>query len=448
MRKFTAFLFSFSGFIIAAVLFVGGSVVAAAAFPYATGGTGTTTPNIGQLVWWGSTNQKGVGTTTVSCGSGASCTSFTVIGNSPVTITSSGVNNFLGTTSPWTIGNLAMVFSNSSVTSVGTSTHVAGTGINIGNASTAYVIGAQPTFALKNWLSTSTAETAGGLAYWTSTNGTPASLGTVATNTVSCSSGVSCTSFNALASGAISITNSGVTSLVAGTGITVSGATGAVTVAQKNYISTSTADTANQVLYWNTTNATPAGITSNSGLTFDGTKLTFNYSSSTLFSSFISASSTALSVGSTFIAPVSASTTLTTTGTMGINTATGSSSIRYYDGTNDVMLPDITDVAFSYINYPTSGTGTSTFIIKGGPRGRVFVNASCASAGAGTANAQLGSGTASTTMIVASAAGTNNTTLSSNNVFQAFQDVQIAIGTFSSTGTTTVSCSYGKRVLY
>jgi hypothetical protein len=43
-------------------------------------------------------------------------------------------------------------------------------------------------------IATSSAETAGQLAYWTTTNGTPARLSTVATGTLTCSSGISCTS--------------------------------------------------------------------------------------------------------------------------------------------------------------------------------------------------------------------------------------------------------------
>lgn len=58
-------------------------------FPYPTGGTGTTTPNIGQLVWWGRTNQSGVATTSVTCSGATSCTPFVAIGSSPITITSS-----------------------------------------------------------------------------------------------------------------------------------------------------------------------------------------------------------------------------------------------------------------------------------------------------------------------------------------------------------------------
>lgn len=54
----------------------------------------------------------------------------------------------LSTTSPWTIGNLAYVNSNSSVTSISTSSLIQSTGINIANGTTAYVVGAQPTFTI------------------------------------------------------------------------------------------------------------------------------------------------------------------------------------------------------------------------------------------------------------------------------------------------------------
>lgn len=65
-----------------------------------------------------------VATTTVDCAGTASCSQFVVIGNTPVTITGAGSASGLGTTSPWTVGQLAMVSSNGSVTSISTSTLV------------------------------------------------------------------------------------------------------------------------------------------------------------------------------------------------------------------------------------------------------------------------------------------------------------------------------------
>ena len=98
------------------------------------GGTGTTTAPAGWLIYGGGGSAyQAVSTTTASCSGSASCTPFTVIGSSPVTISASGGSGGSG--------NVA----------------------------------------------TSSQETAGYLPYWTSTNGTPATLGKVATTTLTLS---------------------------------------------------------------------------------------------------------------------------------------------------------------------------------------------------------------------------------------------------------------------
>jgi hypothetical protein len=55
-------------------------------------------------------------------------------------------------------------------------------------------------------VSTSTGETAGNLAYWTSTNATPALLGKVATSSKTCTAPLSCTGFDVVGSGSGAIT--------------------------------------------------------------------------------------------------------------------------------------------------------------------------------------------------------------------------------------------------
>lgn len=102
---------------------------------FSFGGLGTSTPAVqGNIPYFSGVNTfANVATTTASCSGTTSCSAFTVIGNSPITISSSG--------------------------------------------STVVIP-----------VSTSTNETAGFLAYWTSTNGTPALLGKVATSTLTASS--------------------------------------------------------------------------------------------------------------------------------------------------------------------------------------------------------------------------------------------------------------------
>ncbi len=102
------------------------------------GGTGRGTLSSGQLLYGAGTNPvSSVATTSVTCSGSTTCTSFTAIGGSPITISSTGGSGGSGT------------------------------------------------------VSTSTAETAGQLSYWTSTSATPALLGKIATTTLTASSPLS-----------------------------------------------------------------------------------------------------------------------------------------------------------------------------------------------------------------------------------------------------------------
>src|SRR6185295_18922407 len=94
------------------------------------GGTGTTSAPISQLLYGGADGTyQSVATTSVTCTGSATCSQFTVIGTSPISISASGA---------------------SSAGSVATSAH----------------------------------EIAGNLSYWTSNSGTPATLGQVATTSL------------------------------------------------------------------------------------------------------------------------------------------------------------------------------------------------------------------------------------------------------------------------
>lgn len=76
-------------------------------------------------------------------------------------------------------------------------------------------------------IATSTAENSGQLAFWTTTSGTPAKLSSVATSSETCSSPLSCTSFNIIGSGgAISLNTIGIAN--GGTATTTGGVTNGV----------------------------------------------------------------------------------------------------------------------------------------------------------------------------------------------------------------------------
>lgn len=64
---------------------------------------------------------------------------------------------------------------------------------------------AWPSVSGSSPVSTSTNETAGNLAYWTTTSGTPALLGKVATTSVTCTGGTTCTGFTAIGASPITI---------------------------------------------------------------------------------------------------------------------------------------------------------------------------------------------------------------------------------------------------
>lgn len=299
------------------VVLLGSFAVAEAAqsvFSVQQGGTGAQTFTSSNLLYGAGTNPiKSVATTSAACSGTVSCAGFTVIGTSPITITGAAAGSFpfsadtnygqvvYSTSTPtlWfksgffasstsqiqqasttlisavTASTTNLVVSSaggagtrcaqfavdgtisatSAACNTGTVTQIiAGLGLNGGTITTT------GTVSLISYIATSTGETQGNLAYWTTTNGTPAKLSTVATSTASCTGGVSCTSFSVIAPGAISITNSGVTSLVAGNGISISGSTGAVTVNQTSYVATSTGETAGNLAYYTSTNGTPASI--------------------------------------------------------------------------------------------------------------------------------------------------------------------------------------------
>lgn len=149
MRTFFKILFG--------ILLGGALSVSAATILFPTGGgTGVgTLPTNKLIVGNGVGPVYSAGTTTASCSGSAACTAFTILGTSPVTITASGGGGS-GT--------------------VGTSTN----------------------------------ETQGFLPYWTTTSGTPALLGKVATGTETCSTGASCSAFTIVGTGG-AITVSGLT---------------------------------------------------------------------------------------------------------------------------------------------------------------------------------------------------------------------------------------------
>lgn len=196
---------------------------------------------------------------------------------------------------------------------------------------------------------------------------------------------------------------------------------------------TTTLGVTNGILYNNGTNWT------------NGSVLTWNAATSLLTAT--NASTTNLTASTLLWVPNSTAPSLASTGLLSMNTTAASSSLNYYDGTVQGKLFNVTELAFTIVNSPTSGQGTTTIEKAGNIRGFTLINGSCFAVG-GTANVQVGNGSASTTMLMAGTGAQSLTTLSSNNSFQSLQPLYVAIGTFSSSATTTVSCSYGRKYDY
>lgn len=182
------------------------------------GGSGSPGGSSGQIQYNGSGSFAGVSTTTVSCSGSASCTPFVAIGSSPVTISASGTGGSgLATSSPVAASNL-LVYSSvgaGSAYGVATSTLTAsspltGSFTQIGSGGT---LGIQQSSGSQAGYLSSTD--------WTTFNNKQSAL----------------TFSTGLNNSAGTITNTGVLSNIAGTGIGVSGATGNVTISNSGVIS-------------------------------------------------------------------------------------------------------------------------------------------------------------------------------------------------------------------
>ncbi len=183
-----------------------------------------------------------------------------------------------------------------------------------------------------------------------------------------------------------------VTSITAGTGLNGGTITTAGTLAMVSYLATSTADVGGQVMYWNTTNGTPAKISS---------VATSTETRSVAFSS---------------------------TGTVGSNVGGTSGTL------SSVMQP-----SFTYAT-STAWTGTTTIALQTNNQLAETLNGfSCNTATGGgtggTLNIQFGTGAASTTMVNASStANFNANTLS----IGANSKLLVTIGTPATTPTAIV----------
>lgn len=95
--------------------------------------------------------QAGVATTSVTCSGNTTCTSFTVLGSAPITISSSGGSSSLSTTSPIAAGNVLEYSSTGAGSAFGIATGtLSGTASQINISATAYTLLNGATLSLPN----------------------------------------------------------------------------------------------------------------------------------------------------------------------------------------------------------------------------------------------------------------------------------------------------------
>jgi hypothetical protein len=227
-----------------------------------------------------------------------------------------------------------------------------------------------------------------------------------------------------------------VTSVTGGTGLNGGAITAAGTLSLRAYFGTTTADTIGQVLFWSSTNGTPATFSSSASFTFSTTSNIFTVTS---------ASTTNLSVSNFLQVPTGTTQSPTVDGEIEFDTT--DDQLKIGDGSATQVYTQ-----YRYIVYPmsttTAWTGTTTPIEFVLPAGTTIDSVSCTTVPTGSKlNAQLQWGGAPTllTMFSASSTSGNIMRFTSNNVITAGATTTMAFGT--PTGSPTgVSCTATARI--
>ncbi len=356
------------GTIIGIILATGGSIAyAVGAFPVATGGTGSTTLSTNQVLLGNGTSPvkssiqgtngqyfvylNGIPTWTTGSSTAAGtvtsiATTFPVQGG-PITTTGTLTFGGLSTTSPFTIGGLAAIGQDQRLLySISTST-LSGSGV-VSVTAGAFTLGSNPI-------------------------------------TISCPT--------------CSTTSGTVTSITGGTGLNGGAITTSGTLALKSYLATSTADTANQISVFTSTNATPA--------TFGGfTNFTFN-STTNLFT-VINASTTNITASqSAFIA---------------------SKQVNPYQ-----------NATFAYGATSTAWTGTTTETQLVAPFAGTLQDVVCVTS-AGTLNVQAKVNSTAVTPMFNASTTKGTVTYTANNTFVRGDTLEFDFGTPASSPTS-ITCT-------
>lgn len=434
-------------FILGALLLGAVTAQATGAYPYVLGGTGSSTiPALGQLFYAGTTAWQSTPTTSVTCSGSASCTAFTVLGASPITIVGSASggsfpfspdSNFgqvVYSTSTPTLWFKSGVFASSTSDFVNllltsaTSTYLAATNNSAGcgqfNAdgaliSTGVSCGTDTfawpftpgTFGTTVTSATSTAinDTGGLISTASSTIELLSIFNGTTTNATSTNVDISgqlkygsTSGCLQAASGVLSILasncNSGtVTSIAAGLGLNGGTITTSGTISEISYLATSTGETDGNLAYWTSTAGVPATLGK------------------------VATSSIAVSAG------------LTNTGTLGSQV-----------GGSSLTLEQLENRSFSYAT--SSWTGTTTIALETG-YGELWNNAKCWTIPSGsTVDVDFVFSSITHVLPFIIASSTNGTTaFTSNNTITSGATTTVSLGTPASSPTQ-ITCTINDTI--
>lgn len=169
----------------------------------------------------------------------------------------------------------------------------------------------------------------------------------------------------------------------------------------------------------------------------------FTYNASTDLFTFVSGSSTNLTISNGLKLPGATTPALTSAGYIDIVASTTGSGVTFFDNAAQRYLPTKTDAGFTWAT-TTATAGTTTIQTPPFSRSTTLTEISCISEG-GTFVVQVGNGSASSTGVssITGLTGTY-TTLSGNNTFTRGMAALVTFGTPSATTIKQLSCNFGK----
>lgn len=201
-------------------------------------------------------------------------------------------------------------------------------------------------------------------------------------------------------------------------------------------VATSSSETAADIPFWTTTSALIPKLS--------GGDSTFTFTSATKALVFLNGTSTNFSATGSFFTPTATTPSLGANGAIAVTTTAASSSIQVFSGGQfGVYATDTVSFTWSTSSPPTAATDTIAIVL--GPRGQTFNMIACRALG-GTATVGIGTGVATSTYFPA-VTGTPSPAIMSS-AFQAWQTLFIAVGTYSATTVTQVSCGLGRSYSY